>query len=112
MNKREDHISWDEYFMGVAILSSMRSKDKQIKKSIRFEALKQLLSQDVKDGGKRLGARKACYGQIQPQCVPLGGGVWASRSVFWDKAFASGNARINITKIFRKFSTPTRVNVI
>ena len=27
MNKREDHISWDEYFMGVAILSSMRSKD-------------------------------------------------------------------------------------
>lgn len=25
--KREDYISWDEYFMGVAILSSMRSKD-------------------------------------------------------------------------------------
>ncbi len=25
--KREGHISWDEYFMGVAILSSMRSKD-------------------------------------------------------------------------------------
>ncbi len=25
--KRLDHISWDEYFMGVAILSSMRSKD-------------------------------------------------------------------------------------
>ncbi len=26
-NKREDYISWDEYFMGVAILSGMRSKD-------------------------------------------------------------------------------------
>lgn len=26
-NKRKDYISWDEYFMGIAILSSMRSKD-------------------------------------------------------------------------------------
>ncbi|MBO5494923.1 MAG: dCMP deaminase family protein [Eubacterium sp.] len=25
--KREDYISWDEYFMGVAILASQRSKD-------------------------------------------------------------------------------------
>ena len=25
--KRTDYISWDEYFMGVAILASMRSKD-------------------------------------------------------------------------------------
>lgn len=25
--KREDYISWDEYFMGLAILSSRRSKD-------------------------------------------------------------------------------------
>jgi len=25
--KRNDYISWDEYFMGVAILSGMRSKD-------------------------------------------------------------------------------------
>ena len=25
--KREDYISWDEYFMGVAILSGRRSKD-------------------------------------------------------------------------------------
>ncbi len=25
--KRQDYISWDEYFMGVAILSSRRSKD-------------------------------------------------------------------------------------
>ncbi len=25
--KRKDYISWNEYFMGVAILSSMRSKD-------------------------------------------------------------------------------------
>lgn len=29
MNKREDYISWDEYFMGVAMLSAMRSKDPQ-----------------------------------------------------------------------------------
>ena len=26
-NKRQDYISWDEYFMGVAMLSGMRSKD-------------------------------------------------------------------------------------
>ncbi len=27
MPKREDYLSWDEYFMGVAMLSSYRSKD-------------------------------------------------------------------------------------
>ena len=27
MDKREDYISWDEYFMGVALLASQRSKD-------------------------------------------------------------------------------------
>lgn len=27
MDKRTDYISWDEYFMAVAVLSSMRSKD-------------------------------------------------------------------------------------
>ena len=26
-SKRKDYISWDEYFMGVAMLSAMRSKD-------------------------------------------------------------------------------------
>ena len=25
--KRKDYITWDEYFMGVALLSAMRSKD-------------------------------------------------------------------------------------
>ena len=25
--KRTDYLSWDEYFMGVAMLSGMRSKD-------------------------------------------------------------------------------------
>lgn len=25
--KRKDYLSWDEYFMGIAVLSSMRSKD-------------------------------------------------------------------------------------
>lgn len=25
--KRKDYISWDEYFMGIALLSSQRSKD-------------------------------------------------------------------------------------
>ncbi len=27
MSKRKDYISWDEYFMGVALLSAKRSKD-------------------------------------------------------------------------------------
>ena len=27
MNKRTDYISWDEYFMGVALLAAKRSKD-------------------------------------------------------------------------------------
>jgi len=27
MSKRKDYISWDEYFMGVALLSAQRSKD-------------------------------------------------------------------------------------
>ncbi len=27
MNKRHDYISWDEYFMGVAVLAAQRSKD-------------------------------------------------------------------------------------
>ncbi len=27
VTKRDDYITWDEYFMGVAILSAMRSKD-------------------------------------------------------------------------------------
>lgn len=27
MGKRQDYISWDEYFMGVALLSACRSKD-------------------------------------------------------------------------------------
>ena len=26
-DKRKDYLSWDEYFMGVAILAGMRSKD-------------------------------------------------------------------------------------
>ena len=25
--KRQDYLKWDEYFMGIALLSSMRSKD-------------------------------------------------------------------------------------
>lgn len=27
MNQREDYLSWDQYFMGVALLSARRSKD-------------------------------------------------------------------------------------
>ena len=30
--KREDYITWDEYFMGIALLSAERSKDPIIKK--------------------------------------------------------------------------------
>lgn len=29
MKKREDYLSWDEYFMGIALLSAKRSKDPQ-----------------------------------------------------------------------------------
>ena len=25
--KREDYINWDEYFMGIALLTAMRSKE-------------------------------------------------------------------------------------
>lgn len=32
--KRKDYISWDEYFMGIAMLSGMRSKD-QIPRWVR-----------------------------------------------------------------------------
>ena len=28
--KRRDYISWDEYFMGVAMLTGMRSKDRMM----------------------------------------------------------------------------------
>ena len=27
MAKRQDYISWDEYFMGISLLSCLRSKD-------------------------------------------------------------------------------------
>ena len=27
MSKRKDYLTWDEYFMGIALLSSYRSKD-------------------------------------------------------------------------------------
>ena len=27
MKQRNDYINWDEYFMGIALLSAMRSKD-------------------------------------------------------------------------------------
>ena len=27
MSKRENYINWDEYFMGIALLSAQRSKD-------------------------------------------------------------------------------------
>ncbi len=29
MNKRDDYLQWDEYFMGMALLSARRSKDPQ-----------------------------------------------------------------------------------
>ena len=33
--KREDYISWDEYFMGVAKLAALRSKDPNISDELR-----------------------------------------------------------------------------
>ena len=29
--KREDYINWDEYFMGIALLTAMRSKDPTVR---------------------------------------------------------------------------------
>ncbi len=37
MGKREDYISWDEYFMGVAKLSGMRSKDPNTQVSLHCQ---------------------------------------------------------------------------
>lgn len=44
--KREDYLSWNEYFMGIALLSSMRSKDphNQIGACIVDEESKMILS--------------------------------------------------------------------
>lgn len=44
--KREEYLSWEEYFMGVALLSSMRSKDphNQIGACIVDEESKRILS--------------------------------------------------------------------
>lgn len=44
--KREDYLSWDEYFMSLAILASMRSKDphNQVGACIVDEESKQILS--------------------------------------------------------------------
>ena len=41
IGKRTDYISWDEYFMGVAKLSGMRSKDpnSQVRNVIREESI-------------------------------------------------------------------------
>ena len=32
MKKREDYLTWDEYFMAIALLSAKRSKDPRKKK--------------------------------------------------------------------------------
>ena len=44
--KRESYLNWDEYFMGLAILSSMRSKDphNQVGACIVEEESKKILS--------------------------------------------------------------------
>ena len=38
--KRKDYISWDEYFMGIAMLSGMRSKDPPPKPTISYCTVK------------------------------------------------------------------------
>ena len=37
--KRQDYISWDEYFMGIALLSAMRSKDNNSQVGILWKAV-------------------------------------------------------------------------
>ena len=49
--KRENYISWDQYFMGVALLSAMRSKDPQTQqRRVKLQARWQqwrLLTQNI-----------------------------------------------------------------
>ena len=46
-NKRLDYISWDEYFMGVAYLSGMRSKDPHSQVSMGYNGFPKGCSDDV-----------------------------------------------------------------
>ena len=39
-DKRKDYISWDEYFMGVAKLSALRSKDPNTQGGVRVLSAK------------------------------------------------------------------------
>ena len=39
--KRTDYINWDEYFMGIALLTAMRSKDPSSQVQIADEKEKQ-----------------------------------------------------------------------
>ena len=39
--QEDKHISWDEYFMGIALLSAMRSKDPSTKVGAAISKIKE-----------------------------------------------------------------------
>ncbi len=49
MAKRSDYISWDEYFMGVAILAAQRSKDPNTQSGIKAVIYRDDLYKDTKE---------------------------------------------------------------
>ena len=60
MAKRDDYISWDEYFMGIALLSAKRSKDPNRPSLILRRAGDQCLWDIAKAAGSTMEAiRKA-----------------------------------------------------
>ncbi len=46
--KRKDYISWDEYFMGVAVLSGMRSKDPNTQVGACNECAKAIIQSGIR----------------------------------------------------------------
>ena len=76
-------------------ITEMRGEDRQIKKGVNFEVLKHLLSPHV--------PRSVVEYMAKQQ--PL-------RAVFRDSVFASDDAKINVTEIFKNLSPDTKVKVI
>ena len=62
-DKRKDYISWDEYFMGVAKLASMRSKDPEIAVGRIARALK--------GGGHEMAAGCSIFAKTQAEAAEV-----------------------------------------
>lgn len=64
--KRRDYISWDEYFMGIAMLSAMRSKDPNSQVGACIVRDNKILSLGY--NGMPIG----CDDDIMPSCLGAG----------------------------------------